>query len=940
MKLSKSGSLASLGLVLIMSAVSAKPAAFPENGIKKPVDHSVYEKWNTIGGYRMTDDGRYVLYCSSREQGDGFVEIIDLEADKRFVVERGAKALIAQDGKHVICTVEPFVSQQKASSSTGLTTPRDTLCIVSLKDWSCRMYPSAGTLSVPERGHFFAFGTEGADRTGCRDALFIYDLRSDSVKDTIQGVVRAFPDKDGANFFYSRNTVSDTGKKGVYVYNVLAGASTVVMEGPSSYAFSNPVLSDGGDMIAFYAKTDTAKKWSDCVEIYTYKAGADSAVMVVDNDIAGLPQGWRISMDTKVAFNGDATRLFFGIAPVSPTRDGSSEKELASLDIWHYNDDYLQTQQKLSLKEDLKQTYLSYVNLDSEGKLPNCSKGMVQLAYPDYKDVKVPARWNADWAYALSTSPYAIQSQWNADPVADLYVMSIDDPEPEILIKGGYFYSLEASPDGKYLIWFDPEKGHWFSYSRHSGKIRNVSEKIAVPLWNELDDTPAMAGPYGYGGWREKDGSFFIYDKYDVWEVDPACKKSPKMITGGLGRVKDYTFRITRPADWSGAIKDDASLFFRTFDNRTKGYGYYIREFESGRLKPMRELVMYQDLYLGNLLKAKDSNRMTFVKSSFSVAPRLCMTDDYFVTCKELVNSNPQQDEYNWGTCELVSWTSLDGRQVEGQLFKPENFDPEHKYPMIVYVYEKDSHNKNQYRRPAVSRSILNVIYFVSNGYLVFIPDIHYTVGHPGKSVYDCVIPGVRSLCRYPWVDKENIGLQGHSWGGCEAAYLISHTDMFKCAMTGAPVVNMTSAYGGIRLGTGAVREYQYEDTQSRIGCSLWDDGGLALYIENSALFAADKINTPVLILHNDNDEAVPWSQGVEFFTALRRLGKKVWMLQYDNEKHSLKNYVNAYDYTIRLAQFMDHFLKDAPMPVWMKYGVPARMKGIDSGLELAPDSL
>ena len=167
---------------------------------------------------------------------------------------------------------------------------------------------------------------------------------------------------------------------------------------------------------------------------------------------------------------------------------------------------------------------------------------------------------------------------------------------------------------------------------------------------------------------------------------------------------------------------------------------------------------------------------------------------------------------------------------------------------------------------------------------------------------------------------------------------MVTRPEVFKwkAAGAGAPVANMTSAYGGIRWGSGMVRQFQYEGSQSRVGKTLWD--GLDLYIENSPLFFADKVETPVLIMHNDKDDAVPWYQGIEFFTALRRLGKPSWLLQYNDEVHNLSRRANSKDLSIRLEQFFNHYLKGAPMPVWMKDGVPATLKGIDWGYELTEE--
>jgi dipeptidyl aminopeptidase/acylaminoacyl peptidase len=193
-------------------------------------------------------------------------------------------------------------------------------------------------------------------------------------------------------------------------------------------------------------------------------------------------------------------------------------------------------------------------------------------------------------------------------------------------------------------------------------------------------------------------------------------------------------------------------------------------------------------------------------------------------------------------------------------------------------------------------------------------------------------VPGVLHILEMGFVDRERIGVQGHSWGGYQIAYMITRTNIFRAAEAGAPVSNMTSAYGGIRWGSGMSRMFQYEKTQSRIGGTLWEY--TQRYIENSPLFWADKIQTPVLMMHNDKDGAVPWYQGIEFFVALRRLGKPVWMLNYNGEAHGLRKYINQKDFAVRMQQFFDHYLKEAPAPVWMQEGVPAVKKGKTLGLQ------
>jgi len=243
-----------------------------------------------------------------------------------------------------------------------------------------------------------------------------------------------------------------------------------------------------------------------------------------------------------------------------------------------------------------------------------------------------------------------------------------------------------------------------------------------------------------------------------------------------------------------------------------------------------------------------------------------------------------------------------------------------------VYFYERVSDRIHGHRAPAPTASTIHIPVYVSNGYVVFTPDIKYKEGFPGQSAFNCIVPGVKHVLAEGYVDPARVGIQGQSWGGYQVAYLVTRTNMFAAAMAGAPVSNMTSAYGGVRWGSGMSRMFQYERTQSRIGGTLWEKP--LHYIENSPVFSADRIETPLLIMHNDADGAVPWYQGIEMYMAMRRLSKPSWMLVYNKEAHNLRRRKNRMDLSIRMMQFFDHYLKNEAPPVWMTQGLPATLKG------------
>jgi dipeptidyl aminopeptidase/acylaminoacyl peptidase len=443
-------------------------------------------------------------------------------------------------------------------------------------------------------------------------------------------------------------------------------------------------------------------------------------------------------------------------------------------------------------------------------------------------------------------------------------------------------------------------------------------------------------------GWTKGDRSLLLYDRWDVWEVDPSGARAPVMVTDSVGRRNHIVLRLALGGQGSGfggggggggapaARGDDdrgidpaKPLLLRAFDDETKASGFYRDQLGTTRAP---EKIVMADASYGSVVKANDAEQYLVTRGTFMEFPDL-WTGSSLASLTKISDANPQQSQYNWGTVELVHWTSADGVSLKGLLFKPENFDPGKKYPMITYFYEQLSQNRHNYVPPN-GRNVINPTHYASNGYLVFEPDIHYEVGYPGPSALKSIVPGVQMLLARGYVDPKALGIQGQSWGGYQTLYIITQSHMFSAAMAGAPVVNMTSAYGGIRWGTGISRMGQYEGGQSRIGGSLWEYP--MRFFENSPLFWIDKVRTPLFIMNNDADGAVPWYQGIELFVAMRRLGKEVYLINYNNDVHNPQSRANQKDVAWRMQQFFDHHLRGRPEPEWMKRGIPYLSKGKD----------
>ena len=928
-------------LILYVCTVSSLVAQ------KKPLDHSVYDTWKRISTSTMSKDGKFNLYVVSAPLGDGYLVQHNLLTGASSTIDRGKAPSLTFDGKYAVCRISPYYEETdkaRIAKKKADEMPKDTLCIWTLGQSNLTKYPFLSSLKMAEEGSLaIAFQTNPPADTSQKTKapkresgegtdLMLYYFSTGKV-DTIQHVTAYRFLKNGTQLFMVRKLNSKDKsdiQDGLYLYDLVSKSEQPLLVGARKSRFNLPSSDKNEQYFAFYANTDTIKASQKLNNIYFFTKGDTQATLMVDATIKGLPKDWIISRGN-LTINKEGTRLFFYISPKPLEKDTTLiDSETAKLDVWHYFDDYVQPMQLKGSGQDAP--LLSYLSIQ------NPQNGLVQLATPEYSNVQVPDDGSAEWAYASGNKPYRIQSQWEADNRADLYLIKVADGSASKIATGVFFSFLNSSPQGKYLVWYDKETRAWYSYEVATTTIRNITKGIDVAFWKESDDRPLLPNAYGSCGWRDGDAAFLVYDKYDIWEVDPAGVKAPVALTDGVGRKLSYTFKLLRISDQDNddaqettdVVKSVGTLYFTAFDNVTKCNGFYIKE--QGRRQTQMQRLILDRYSFERLQRAKDGKVFTYVRSNFSDSPDLWVTHDQFKTQTQLSDINPQQKEYNWGTAELVQWTSVNGFPCDGILYKPEDFDPAKKYPMLINFYETKSNSLHSYIKPFWSVSIINISYYVSNGYLVFVPDIHYTIGHPGQSAMNCIMPGVDMLCKNPWVDEANMAIQGHSWGGYQVSYIITQTNRFKAAHAGAPVANMTSAYGGIRWGTGIVRQFQYESHQSRIGKNLWE--GLDLYIENSPLFLAQNITTPLLILHNNKDGAVPWYQGIEYFTALRRLGKQVWMLQYNDEDHNLVERRNRKDLSIRLAQFFDHFLKGAPAPVWIKEGVPATKKGIDWGLE------
>jgi dipeptidyl aminopeptidase/acylaminoacyl peptidase len=775
------------------------------------------------------------------------------------------------------------------------------------------------------------------------------------VRNLLSGAQMKFPLASEYSFNRNGNTLvvgttrkngDSTSKARIIWVNTTNGHADTIMTGFNDAR--NYALDEAGSQVAFVAERDSATKaLRKFYRLWYYTPGMDSAALRADRssiaatvaasglhypEIPGYVSAnaarhapafigqLTVSPDYLNHFSKDGSRLFFGLSPVRPPKDTTLvEFETARLDVWNYNDDYLSPEQLVRLSNELKQSYLAV--------LPKGSTRFIPLADDSCELVRPGEKGMGRYALGLGDKEYRIRQQWEQSGLEKVWLVDVTDGSRK-LVRDKVRDGATLSPDGKFILWYDMKARNWYTYETATGAVHNITTAIKVPLYDEEDDHPDDPPPHGSMGWLENDRYVYIYDKYDIWQCDPAGSSAPVNLTAGIGRRHQLTFRYVGLDREDPVIRTDQEVLLTVFSNRDKTAG--MTRYRIGSSFPVDTALTHPRSYTG-FIKAKNSVTLAWLQGSYD-KPYDIWASSTTNPAVQLSHINGQQAGYNWLSVELKRWKMLDGRMSEGLLYKPENFDSTKKYPIIFYFYERDADNLYNYVAPSPDRAVINIPYFVSNGYLVFDPNIYYKTGAPGEDAYNSVISAAHYLAHYKWVDTTRMGLEGHSWGGYQVAYLVTRTHLFAAAEAGAPVANMTSAYGGIRWGTGISRQFQYEKTQSRIGSTLWQHP--ELYIKSSPLFRADKVTTPLLMMHNDADGAVPWYQGIEYFSALRRLGKKAWLIEYNGEDHGLTERRNQKDWSQRMSQFFDYYLKGEPPPRWLTDGVPATLKGIDWGLE------
>ena len=887
-----------LKYLAFVACLGSLSPAFAQNASKSlTVDDLV--TWQRITDREISDNGKWVACKMEPWEGDATVYLYAAQGQETATFSPADKFAFSASSGYLVVTQTPgksTVDSLKVLKTKEDKMPMNTLVIYSVAGKK-ETIDSLKTFKLADEADWIAYQRGRKDST-----LYVRSLDGSKTFQFPTVTDFQFAKKSGMLYY----TSAAEGEAGIFTLNPEKGSPALIKEGKG--VFKQTTFDEKGERLAFLYCADKDSSYK-ALSLWLSEHNAPAKEIATRGNKA-FPAEWVINENGMLQFSKSASRLFFGTSPEPRQKDTTQLAEnRPNVQVWSWDEPVQYTVQNYNKEKDLKKSYQAVYNLGNGS--------IFQLANEELPNIQLGNEGDAALALLSTSRPYSLSSMWEARTRSDYYTVSLDNGERKQIAQADYG-RFRLSPQGKYAYWYGETDRCWYTIALAEGKRYRLTTPESFPAWDEENDVPNHPYAHGAAGWTANDQNLLIYDRYDIWKFDPTAATSPINLTVN-GRKEKLSYRLEQLDKEARFIDLGKPQLLKGFNETTKGYGFYNARL-SAPAAP--KTLLAGNYMLRSINKAKNTDDVIYTMETFQQYPDIHYSTLAFKKSVQLTHGDKQQEGFIWGTAELVSWISLDGRPLEGVVYKPANFDPNKKYPMMVNFYERNSETLYNYRMPEPHRSTIDYHLYNSNEYVIFNPDIRYVDGYPGESCYNCLMPGITMMIAKGYINEKGIGAQGHSWGGYQVAYLATRTNLFSAIESGAPVVNMFSAYGGIRWGSGMARSFQYEHTQSRLGATPWSSP--LRYLENSPLFTMDKVQTPILIMHNDADGHVPWYQGIEYFVAMKRLGKPCWLLNYTGEPHWPMHMANRIDFQRRMFQFFNHYLKNQKMPKWMSEGVPA----------------
>lgn len=871
-----------------------------------------------------SDNDTWMAFAAVPDFGDPQGQVVNTLTAERFYVERGDRPQLSADGRYAAFRQQaPLLQREQADHEDAdedlkKAAKRTHVVIVDTRSGEqtvvedIQRFKFTGNsqtlvmLESADEDNEDAGQTLRARNLSSGDEQTVTDVASFSVAETGPRValVRTLASESDAEEDETTDKVQQ-----LRVLNTNNGSALTLKE-DANVNFHGLSFNHEGDTLAFLQGPHKSENPDPEQQLWLWQYGQSQTSLITTQRA-----GFVLSEHATPSWSEDDERLFIGYREARETPAGDpampqSDADLYDLEyllsdrrlqVWHGDDERILTHQRASYSATNKATMPAVVWMDEQRVVPLSS---------DIEDSWRQSEHST--AQLISNSGTHLREiSWNGF-YHDIAHVDLDTGERQTVVQRVRSSERGAlSPDGRYVAYLDDEQ--YYVFDANSGDSTAVATDVQVSWVDEQNDRPMEASSYGVAGWLDDNSAFLAYDRYDIWKI--TLDGEATRLTDN-GREAKKQFRIRALDDDALGFASDERLLVHSYSDPEKYHGFWSLDLATGNFTSLIENnKRYQFVeYLA------EHDRVLFSEEDFRQFPDILSAPIDFSERIQLTEINPQMSEFKWGNAELIDWQTEDGEKLQGVVIKPDDYDASRTYPVMVYYYEKYSQRLYHFNQMKVNHRP-NFPFYVGQDYVVFLPDIRFRPGAPGPSATESLVPGVQKLIDEGIADPDAIGLHGHSWSGYQSAFVVTETDMFAAVVSGAPVSNMTSAYTGIRWQSGLARQFQYETGQSRIGPSMYEN--LDLYIKNSPVFFADQINTPMLIQFGDADGAVPWEQGIEYYLALRRLDKDVAMLHYEDEPHHLQRYANKIDYTVKMLEFFDHYLKGEPAPDWWAEGMP-----------------
>ena len=951
-------------LLLPALILAAAPALIrAQSAAPKPIALEDYPKFKRITGAAISNDGKWMHYSVTPNQGDGTLFIKSLDGDKVYEVARGANPSFSEDGRWVGYFIAPPESEGRgrgrggrgggggqAQGTANNETPTRPFEVIDLSTGVKSTFPSVANFAFSPDGEWLLLrpqaatapagnaqagrgGRGGGANAESNDpnapAVDLLMRRLATGEQRYLGKVGAYAFDDGGKLMAYTVRGQQRLGNGVYVMTLATGDQRTLDAAAADYdqlAWSP----EGTHLAVLRGEKARGKAQRDNVVLAWRNLGTSQpqAATFDPAKASNFPAGMVVSEFAAPRWSDDGARLLVGLKEQDAEKPEATEPE-ANVDVWHWKDDDPQSVQIVQLPQLRRATKAAMLDVASGAIRQIVDSELTAITPTD--DLK--------WAIGRIETPYQGQISWGGSK-SDTYRVNLTTGD-RTLIERGLSRTMGLSPDGKWFLYL--KDGRVYSYEMASGSKRVIDGGRSFV--NAEDDHDYERPVYGVAGFTADGKSALLYDRYDVWAL-PLQGGPAVSLTKGEGAKQSVRYRVTQLGRAGGGrgggrggggaaqepIDLSKPLLLSTFGEWTKKSGY-TELAPGGSPTPL----IWADKSIGSPIAAKNADRIIFTEQTFNEYPNYWVADKRFSNPKQVTDAQPDIfNNFAWGTKKLIDYKNAKGQRLQATLTLPAGYEPGKKYPMLVYFYELMSDTHHNFSFP-VYDDRPHMSTYASNGYLVLQPDVRYEIGKPGSSALDCVTSAVKKVIELGYADPARVGLQGHSWGGYQSSFIVTQTSMFAAVVTGAPPTDLTSFYGTLYRSSGNIQQGITEVGQVRMGAGVTPWSAHELYESQSPVHNAPKITTPFMILHGTADGSVDYGQGLEFYAAARRLGKPVILVSYPDEGHHLGRRENQKDFQIRMRQFFDHYLKGAPAPLWMVEGVPQLRKGLDPTIMVSP---